>query len=171
VKVKGLVQGQPSIARQTEGDGAPPEASPRRPATTVEDLRNGWRLIANALLGEALIQVVLIQPGNGVALMQIHAHRTPEALDLLRGRMAESGFAAAHPGTLPIIHRRLRPQDVPNLDFILADAFIWQDPITLAERGVIGLPPDRALALVWYRRVAALGAAVATRIASLEAEP
>jgi TPR repeat protein len=60
---------------------------------------------------------------------------------------------------------------VPNLDFILADAFIWQDPITLAERGVIGLPPDRALALVWYRRAAALGAAVATRIASLEAEP
>jgi TPR repeat protein len=36
---------------------------------------------------------------------------------------------------------------------------------------VIGLPPDRAQALFWYRRAAALGAAVAPRIASLEAEP
>jgi len=35
----------------------------------------------------------------------------------------------------------------------------------------LALPPDRAQALFWYRRAAAPGAAVAHRIASLEAEP
>jgi TPR repeat protein len=46
------------------------------------------------------------------------------------------------------------------------------DPRLLRERGVVGLAPDRAAALAWYRRAAALGAPeAAARIAILEAEP
>jgi TPR repeat protein len=45
------------------------------------------------------------------------------------------------------------------------------DPDILRRRGVIGLPPDRAAALSWYRRALALGAPeAASRIARLEAE-
>ncbi len=45
------------------------------------------------------------------------------------------------------------------------------DPHILAERRAVGLPPDPAAALAWYRRAAALGAArdVASAIATLEA--
>jgi TPR repeat protein len=46
------------------------------------------------------------------------------------------------------------------------------DPRVLAGLGVRGLVPDRAAALEWYRRAAALGAPdAAARIAALEAEP
>ena len=50
----------------------------------------------------------------------------------------------------------------------MAESF---DPQKLAERGVIGLSPDRTTALTWYRHALALGVAEATpRIARLEAE-
>jgi TPR repeat protein len=50
----------------------------------------------------------------------------------------------------------------------MAESF---DPRKLAERGVIGLSPDRAAALTWYRQALALGVAeAAPRIARLEAE-
>lgn len=50
----------------------------------------------------------------------------------------------------------------------MAESF---DPRILPERGVIGLPPDRAAALAWYHRALALGIAeAASRIANLEAE-
>jgi TPR repeat protein len=46
------------------------------------------------------------------------------------------------------------------------------DPQALARRGVLGLEPDRAQALLWYRRAVALGAEdAAARIAILEARP
>lgn len=50
----------------------------------------------------------------------------------------------------------------------MAESF---DPRVLAARGVIGMPPDRAAAIAWYRRALALGVAEsASRIATLEAE-
>lgn len=123
--------GAAAVSEAAGGATPAPEVPARAPAPTVEDLRNGWRMIAHARIGEVPIHVVLIQPATGVVLLEIHPRWTPGALDLLRRRLEESGFAAARPGYLPIIHRRLRPQDVPHLDFILADAFVWQDRITL----------------------------------------
>jgi TPR repeat protein len=46
------------------------------------------------------------------------------------------------------------------------------DPRVLARSGAMGPQPDRAEALLWYRRAAALGSAEAeSRIATLETEP
>ncbi|WP_270936848.1 SEL1-like repeat protein, partial [Falsiroseomonas oryzae] len=45
------------------------------------------------------------------------------------------------------------------------------DPVALARRHVVGMAPDRAAALDWYRRAAALGSSeAAARIANLEAQ-
>jgi hypothetical protein len=92
-------------------------------------------VISSQLLGEAAIDIVLIQPTAGVALLEIEPRWTPDALEGLRARLQQSGFLAAYPGHLPMIHRRLEPAHVGQLGEILSEAFIWQPPLTLFGPG------------------------------------
>jgi hypothetical protein len=98
---------------------------------SAERLGNGWRLLANCPVGESFIGIVLIRPRTGVALLEIDPHWTPGAEALFRRRLDEAGFTRRFAGNLPVIHRRLRPQDVPALEIILAEAFVWLDPISI----------------------------------------
>jgi hypothetical protein len=102
---------------------------------SAERFANGWVLLRHVPLGEAVLDIVLIQPTAGVALLEIEPRWTPDALDALRARLQESGFLAAYPGHLPMIHRRLEPTHVDQLGEILSEAFIWQPPLTLFGPG------------------------------------
>lgn len=97
----------------------------------AEWLENGWRLLTNCRLGGNTIQIVLIRPAAGVALIEIEPVWTPDALDLFGALLAEADFSRRFPGHLPVIHRRMRQVDVPMLAMLLADAFLWLEPISL----------------------------------------
>jgi len=97
----------------------------------AERLPNGWRLLTNCQLGAGLLQYVLIRPEAGVALLEIDPVWTPNARDIFREHLAQTGFTSRFPGNLPLIHRRMRPGDVAMLDMLLAEAFIWLDPLSI----------------------------------------
>jgi hypothetical protein len=98
---------------------------------SVERLRSGWRLLADCPLGPIRIHVVLIRPGGGVALLEVEPTWHPGALAAFQAILDQDGFAARFPGRLPVIHRRLRPVDLPAIEEILQEAFAWQDPISI----------------------------------------
>jgi len=100
-------------------------------AFVAERLSNGWRLLANCQLGARRLQFVLIRPAAGVAVLEIDPVWTPNARDIFREHLAQEGFTSRFPGNLPVIHRRMRPGDVAMLDMLLAEAFIWLDPLSI----------------------------------------
>ncbi len=99
--------------------------------SAVESLENGWHRLSDCRIGDTVLQMVVIQPGLGVVLLEVEPHWTADAIAVFRLHLQQTGFAAAYPGHLPVIHRRLRPQDSADLDFLLLDAFAWQDPIAV----------------------------------------
>ncbi|HEV7268099.1 MAG TPA: hypothetical protein VGN83_24810 [Falsiroseomonas sp.] len=112
-----------------------PSHDRRETSFSVERLRNGWRLLANCRLGDTLIHIVLIKPGAGVALIEISPAWTPTAITRLRQKMAASRFGDTFTGYLPIVHPRLKVEDLPRFDAIVSDAFLWQDPISIEGAG------------------------------------
>ena len=93
-----------------------------------------WTILPKCRIAEGVaVDLVAMHARAGVAILEIGPHWTPEAVPLLRATLAASGFDAACPGNLPVIHRRLRPEDVPLLRDLLAESFLWQPPLTLAE--------------------------------------
>jgi hypothetical protein len=120
----------------TEQDGSdhPTKTQPLPAATgtfVAERLPNGWRLLMNCQLGARPVQYVLIRPEAGVALLEIDPVWTPNALDIFRQHLAQTGFTSGFPGNLPLIHRRMRPGDMAMLDMLLAEAFIWLEPLSI----------------------------------------
>ncbi|HZH45154.1 MAG TPA: hypothetical protein VEY31_00825 [Roseococcus sp.] len=101
----------------------------------VQRMPNGWLRLDESRDGPAGVDIVLIQPGRGVALLEFTPAWAPGAVDRLRGFLDQAGFTAAHSGHLPIIHRKLRHEDEPDLGSLLEDAFDWQEPISLSGRG------------------------------------
>ena len=97
----------------------------------VKRLGNGWRLLRHCQLGVVPLEFVLICPGAGVALLEVEPVWTPQAPDHFRARLAEVDFASRFPGHLPVIHRRLHVGDLPALQMLLAEAFVWLDPLTI----------------------------------------
>ncbi len=95
----------------------------------------GWTLIEGAVIGNVPSpgNLVLLNPRFGLALFQLEAHWTENALAQLEQRLAASGFHEAFPGRLPIIHRRLRREVIPELPAILEEAFSLQPALTLPE--------------------------------------
>jgi len=100
-------------------------------AFVAERLANGWRVLTHCQLGARTLQYVLIHPEAGVALLEIDPVWTPNAAALFQAHLATAGFTSRFPGHLPVIHRRMCPGDVAMLDMLLAEAFIWLDPISI----------------------------------------
>ena len=94
-------------------------------------LGNGWRLLVNPWLGGTPVQFALICPAGGVALLEIEPVWTPEAPALFRAHLAEAGFEHHFPGHLPVIHRRLRAGELRQMEMLLAEAFVWLEPMTI----------------------------------------
>nr|MCU0889126.1 hypothetical protein [Rubritepida sp.] len=120
----------PTAPRAADNQGRLPPAG-----FSAERLGNGWHRLNHCPIGDAVFDLVVIQPGVGVILLELEPNWTPEAVELFRRHLDAAGFSAAYPGHLPAIHRRLRPQDEAHLDFLLLDAFAWQDPISIADAG------------------------------------
>ncbi|WP_439576353.1 hypothetical protein [Elioraea sp.] len=97
-------------------------------------LGGGWRVIDGCRLvaGGTPFEIVLAHRELGLALMELEPRWTPGAEQLLQQRLAAAGFARRFPGHIPIIHRRLRREDLPELPIVLTEAFSWQDPLTVA---------------------------------------
>ncbi|PWS36175.1 hypothetical protein DFH01_13305 [Falsiroseomonas bella] len=112
-----------------------PASSAPAAGFSVERLGSGWRLLTNCPLGGIRIHIVLIRPATGIALLEVEPTWHPEALAAFRARLEAAGFPERFPGHLPVIHRRLRPVDLPALEEILAEAFAWQDPVSIEGEG------------------------------------
>jgi hypothetical protein len=98
-------------------------------------LEHGWEVLAGGgIVGPS--DIVLAHPAIGVALLQIEPHWTADAVPRLHVLLARHRFPQRFPGHLPVIHRRLRPEHLPELPVVLREAFGWQPRI--------GLAPDRA---------------------------
>ena len=83
--------------------------------------------------GEApvTIDVVLLHPARGVALLETPPHWTPDAPARLRRRLAQARFAAIFPGTLPVVHARLQRGALSDLPQLLAKGFAALPPLDL----------------------------------------
>lgn len=115
-------------------------------------LDRGWQLLGDgARLGLGPADIVLANEAVGVALLQVEPHWNRAAVEALRVRLDTTGFTRRFPGHLPVIHRRISPDLLPELPTLLSEAFSWQDRL--------GLPPGSA----WVE-------ALRTALASQEAQ-
>ncbi|MBO1073439.1 SEL1-like repeat protein [Roseomonas marmotae] len=103
------------------------------PAFAAERLKSGWLHLSNARLGPLPIPVALLHPRSGIALFELPPDWTPDLDQTFAQELAAQGFTARYPGHLPIVHRRLRQDDLPYLESILSEEFLWRDPITVPE--------------------------------------
>jgi len=101
-------------------------------AFTSEHLKCGWILLSHCSLGPLRIPIVLLRPDGGVALFELPPAWTEDLPAHFRQGLARAGFSAAYPGHLPVIHRRLRPEDIPHLDSILHQAFAFEERIGIS---------------------------------------
>lgn len=102
---------------------------------TAKKLPNGWHLLINCQIEISHFQYVVIQPAAGVVLLEIDPVWTANASTIFQQHLADTGFSSRFPGHLPLIHRRMRPGDMAMLDMLLAEAFIWLDPISIDSDG------------------------------------
>jgi hypothetical protein len=105
--------------------------APKPGAFSADRLGNGWRLLTNCDVDGKSLPIVLIRSCFGVALLEIDPAWTPTAIDVFRTRLAEADFSNRFPGNLPLIHRQIRPSDVPELEKLLAEAFHRLEPLTV----------------------------------------
>jgi hypothetical protein len=96
-------------------------------------LKGGWILLSHCSVGELHIPIVLLHPRTGVAFFQPSLEWTGELLPTFREQLAMAGFTSAYPGHLPLIHRRLRADDIPFLASILQESFAFEEPIDMAD--------------------------------------
>jgi len=99
-------------------------------------LERGWVLLPQAVIGgtgetPVTIDVVLLHPARGVALLESPPHWTPDAPARLRRRLAQARFAAIFPGTLPVVHARLQRGALSGLPQLLAKDFAALPPLDL----------------------------------------
>ena len=133
-----------AFAPPTDNAGASPVGAPEGVAASLD---RGWSLVEDCRLGlgSGPPDIVLLHPGIGVALLEMEPRWTPDAETAFRQRLDAIGFAQDFPGHLPVIHRRLRPIDLPELPVLLAEAFSWQPRLTLPEGGAWTAAARRAL--------------------------
>lgn len=113
-------------------------AGPSRPILRdgiLNGIDGGWSLARDCRIGcEATpvrIDIVLLHPEIGVALLELTPRWTADATALLRQRLELARFGAIFPGELPVAHLRLRWQDLAALPEMLAEAFGTQPPLSL----------------------------------------
>ena len=117
------------LDRPQDGGGASALCSPD---FYVEHLKGGWLLFSNSRIGTISVPIVLARNNTGVALFELDPVWTADLVPRFRDYLRDSGFDAAFPGHLPVIHRRLRRDDIPHLDIILDEGFVFQDHISVA---------------------------------------
>jgi len=110
-----------------------PVAGPALQAS-IALLQGGWVLMAHGTDGLVPGPIILARSQTGVALFELEPSWTPDLVSRFRRQLDVAGFTTAFPGYLPVIHRRLRVDDLPYLAVILDEGFTFQDPIRL--------PPD-----------------------------
>ncbi|MFC7688421.1 hypothetical protein ACFQY5_01015 [Paeniroseomonas aquatica] len=94
-------------------------------------LGQDWVLVSGARLGADAIDMVLLHPRCGVALLQVAPRWTLDAPARLRQRLDQARFGAIFNGHLPVVHRMVSPQVLPELPRLLAEAFAGQPPLDL----------------------------------------
>jgi hypothetical protein len=107
-------------------------------------------MLRNCVLGgpadpPAQVDVVLLHPGLGVALLELPPHWTADAPGRLLRRLELARFAAIFPGHLPVAHRQVRRQDLAELPRLLDEAFAAQPPLSLPGGDAWMLAVRRAL--------------------------
>ena len=105
-------------------------------SSLIAGLESGWVMLPKAVIGGAgeapvTIDVVLLHPARGVALLETPPHWTPDAPARLRRRLAQARFAAIFPGTLPVVHARLQRGALSDLPQLLAKGFAALPPLDL----------------------------------------
>ncbi len=101
-------------------------------ARVSEHLKDGWILLSNCTLGNLQLSIVMIRPDGGVALFEVGERWTPGLVEMFHVELSRAGFSSAYPGHLPVLHRRLRKDDIAHLPFILEEAFAFEEPIGLS---------------------------------------
>ncbi|TDH62740.1 hypothetical protein E2C06_10070 [Dankookia rubra] len=105
-------------------------------APLIAALEYGWAMLPHAVIGgpgeaPVTIDIVLLHPARGVALLEAPPHWTPDAPARLQRRLTQARFAAIFPGTLPVVHARLERGAVAGLPQLLAREFAAQPPLDL----------------------------------------
>ncbi len=109
---------------------APPPVAARA-VPELAGLGPDWVLVAGARLGADPIDMVLLHPRLGVALLQVAPRWTIDAPGRLRQRLDQARFGAIFNGHLPVVHRMVTPRDLPDLPRLLAEGFAGQPPLDL----------------------------------------
>lgn len=107
----------------------PPVAA--RAVPELAGLGPDWVLVAGARLAADPIDMVLLHPRLGVALLQVAPRWTIDAPGRLRQRLDQARFGAIFNGHLPVVHRMVTPRDLPDLPRLLAEGFAGQPPLNL----------------------------------------
>lgn len=122
-------------------------ATPAQAVAGPARLEPGWIVLSDCRIdgGDGPPDIVLLHPAIGVALLEMEPRWTADAETRFRQRLDAIGFARHYPGHLPVIHRRLRPADLPELPTLLTEAFSWQPSLSLPEGGAWVAAARRAL--------------------------
>jgi hypothetical protein len=116
----------------------------------ITGLESGWAMLPRAVIGGSgaapiIIDVVLLHPRRGVAMLEVPPHWTPDASARLRHRLAQAQFSAIFPGFLPVVHAPLQRDALDGLPQLLARAFAAQPPLELAGGNAWMTAAQRAL--------------------------
>jgi hypothetical protein len=83
----------------------------------------------------ARVDLALLHPGRGIALVDLAPRTTAHAVTSLRRVLDAARLPARHPGSLPITYCRLAPGEVSHLPHLLDVAFAAEPPLTVADAG------------------------------------
>ncbi len=92
-------------------------------ARTLAGLPEEWTLLRQRQIGETPVDVVLVHPGIGVALVDLAPQSPEAAAEALRARLEGERFAEFFPGELPIVAVSLEAAEIEAAGDRLAAAF------------------------------------------------
>jgi hypothetical protein len=109
-------------------------------AGTVRRLALRWEVVPQPVIGGTVehplrVDLALLHPARGVALLDLAPRATAHAVASLRRSLDAAGVQARHPGLLPIVYCCLAPEEVPVLPRLLDAAFATQRPLAMADPG------------------------------------
>lgn len=90
-----------------------------------------WLQLRDTALGGEPIDLVLLHPRRGIALLQLAPRWTVDAPARLRHRLDQARFGAIFHGHLPVVHRLIQPGEAAALPRLLAEAFAGQPALDL----------------------------------------
>lgn len=116
----------------------------------------GWVLMAPVVVGKEApvrIDMALLHPLLGVALVEFEPAWTPDAAMQLRQALAQARFAASYGGIPPIVHLLARRDDLSSLPAEVMGAFRADWPLAMSSgawvepvRAMLRQPPPAAAA-------------------------